>query len=272
MLTSASESRAREIADYLEGQNRERQAVERKIVEQAIAQVTENKLDGDDSRAIVLGHESWHAGVVGIVASRLVDKFHRPAVLVALSNGHGQGSGRSVAGFNLAKALEACGEHLQSFGGHEMAAGLKIESSRFEAFRDAFADYARRTISEDLLTPRLSIDAVAELAEITPALVSDLARLAPFGNGNPRPILCCRNLRTAFPARRVGKTGDHLQLTVRQGAAQMKCIAFGHGALESSLTTGTPIDLAVEPILNEFNGRTQVELEVKDIQFARLGG
>lgn len=271
MLTTATESRAHEIAEYLEGQNRERQAVERKIVDQAIAQVAERGLDADDSRAIVLGDETWHAGVIGIVASRLVDKFHRPAVLVSLVNGHGQGSGRSISGFNLAKALQACGEHLQSFGGHEMAAGLKIESARFEAFREAFNDYARRTISAESLAPRLRIDAVAELPEITAALVNDLARLGPFGHGNPRPLLCCRNLKVAQPPRRVGKTGDHLQIVVRQGQAQMKCIAFGYGAMEPSLQPGTIIDLAVEPQLNEFNGQTRVELGVKDLQFPKLG-
>ena len=269
MLTSADESRAREIAAYLEAQNRARQALERKIFEQAVAQVTDGKLDGDGHCAIVLGHAEWHAGVIGIVASRLVDRYHRPAVMVALQNGHGQGSGRSIAGFHLARALEACADHLDAYGGHEMAAGLKVQTSKFPDFRARFCEHAATLIRPEMLTPELKLDADAELSQVTAALVTDLHRLAPFGHGNARPVLCCRNVQVAMTPRRVGKSGDHLQLVVRQGRHQLKCIAFGYGHLDASLPPGTTIDLAVEPVFNHFNGRTTVELEVKDLHFPR---
>ncbi len=268
MLTAADEPRAEEIATYLEEQNRERQAMERDILEQALHQAAELKLDTGDSRAIVLGGEGWHAGVIGIVASRIVDRFHRPAIMVALNNGIGQGSGRSISGFHLARALEACGEHLEAFGGHEMAAGLKVRTENFEAFRHSFTDHATRMLAPEQLVAELKLDCLADLQNVTEALVNDLKRLGPFGHGNRKPILCCKGLTLSGTPRRVGKAGDHLQLYVRQGNAQMKCIAFGAGELFDRLQPGTTIDIAVEPQINEFNGRISVELEVKDLQFA----
>jgi single-stranded-DNA-specific exonuclease len=268
MLTKADAARAAEIAGYLEKKNRERQAMERQILEQALEQVTLNKFDQDDCRAIVLGGEGWHAGVIGIVASRIVDRMHRPTIMIATTNGHGQGSGRSIPGFNLARALEACGQHLEAFGGHEMAAGLKIQTENLAAFRAAFCEHATTVLSPEMMVPELQLECLAELNSLTDALVKDLKRLGPFGHGNRKPLICCRGLTIAGPPRRVGKTGDHLQLYVKQGAASMKCIAFNFGGMIEQLRTGTVVDLAVEPQINEYMGRTSVELEVKDLQFA----
>jgi single-stranded-DNA-specific exonuclease len=277
MLTRADAARAEEIATYLEQQNRARQTIERKILAQAVEQVEALKLDGDGNCAIVLGREDWHAGVIGIVASRLVDKYHRPAVVVSLTNGHGQGSGRSIAGFHLSRALEACAEHLDTYGGHEMAAGLKLQTSKFEDFRHDFCEHAGRCLRPEDLVPELRLDCVvADLSQVTEALVADLKRLGPFGHGNPRPVLCCRGMEVAAPPRRVGNGGEHLQLLVRQGARSnggrsasrpMKCIGFGYGTLFDRLAPGTTIDLAVEPGVNEYQGYRNVELEVKDVQF-----
>jgi single-stranded-DNA-specific exonuclease len=268
LLTDASSERATEIAEYLEEQNRARQAIERKILDEAIAQCEQLGYDREDCRAIVLGQADWHAGVIGIVASRLVDRFNRPAVMIALTNGTGQGSGRSISGFHLARALEACGEHLEAYGGHEMAAGLKIRTDNFETFRRAFCDHASQSLSPEQLTPELRIDCLAQLNHITEALVRDMKRLGPFGHGNRKPLLCCRGLTLAAVPRRCGKTGDHLQLFVRQGPDAMRCIAFKSGELFEKLQPGVTLDLAVEPQLNAFNGRVSVELEVKDLQFA----
>jgi single-stranded-DNA-specific exonuclease len=268
MLTKADAGRAGEIAIYLETKNRERQGMERKILEQALEQVTLNNFDQEDCRAIVLGGEGWHAGVIGIVASRIVDRTHRPTIMIATTNGHGQGSGRSIPGFNLARALEACGMHLDAFGGHEMAAGLKIQTAKLPEFREAFCKHASDVMSAEMMIPELRLECLAELNLLTEALVKDLKRLGPFGHGNRKPLLCCRGLTIAGPPRRVGKTGDHLQLYVKQAQASMKCIAFNYGNMIDQLRTGTVVDLAIEPQLNEYMGRTSVELEVKDLQFA----
>jgi single-stranded-DNA-specific exonuclease len=268
MLTDADPAKADEIAEYLENQNRARQATEKKILEEALAQIEERGYGKDDHRAVVLAGEGWHPGVIGIVASRIVDRFHRPAIMIALNNGTGQGSGRSVSGFHLAKALELCGEHLEAFGGHEMAAGLKIRSENFETFRDAFLAHANQAIDPTLLIPELRLDCEAQLMHMSEALVNDLARLGPFGHGNRKPLLCCRGVTLAGAPRRVGKTGEHLQLYIRQGQTFMRCIAFGAGDWFEKLNEGMTLDLAVEPQINEFNGRTNVELMVKDLQIA----
>jgi single-stranded-DNA-specific exonuclease len=148
-----------------------------------------------------------------------------------------------------------------------MAAGLKLQPAKFADFRAAFCEYASQTISPEILVPQLHLDSLADLQHVTQALVIDLKRLGPFGHGNRKPLLCCKGVTLASPPRRVGKTGDHLQLFVRQGGTAMKCIAFGLGEMFDKLKQGMMIDLAVEPQINEFNGRTNVELEVKDLQF-----
>ncbi|HEX8520857.1 MAG TPA: single-stranded-DNA-specific exonuclease RecJ [Tepidisphaeraceae bacterium] len=268
MLTVADDAKALEIANYLEEQNRERQSVERQICEQAIEMVQQQKMDQEDCRAIVLGSDQWHPGVIGIVASRLVEKFCRPTILVGFNeHGIGQGSGRSIGGFHLAKALEACGEHLQAYGGHEMAAGLKVMPENFEKFRACFCAYAKEHLEPEHLVPELKLDAEAQLRQVTPAMVDELQRLAPFGHGNRRPVFCIKGAELAAPPRRVGKTGDHLQLFVRQGNATMKAIAFNAGVLFDRLVAGVRIDVAFEPTLNTYNGYTNVELEVKDLHF-----
>jgi single-stranded-DNA-specific exonuclease len=186
---------------------------------------------------------------------------------VGLNNGQGQGSGRSIAGFHLSRALHACGEHLETYGGHEMAAGLKVRAEKFEDFRAAFCAHAAEKLTPKMLVPELKIESLADLRHMTVALVNDLARLGPFGHGNRKPLLCCKDLTIATSPRRVGKTGDHLQLQVRQGDQMIKCIAFNAGALFDRLKPGTKIDLAVEPTINDYQGRANVELEVKDLKF-----
>lgn len=266
MMTVATAERATEIADYLEAQNKDRQATEKKIVDAAVEQVKSQKLDSDGNCAIVLAGEGWHPGVIGIVASRIVDKFHRPAVIIALADGIGAGSCRSIPGFHLAKALTACGEHLVSYGGHEMAAGLKVKTENLEAFREAFCKHAATLISAEMLQPELKLDVEADLKQIDLGLVKDLARLGPFGNGNRKPLLVCRRLEIAQPPKRVGKTGDHLQITFKQPGKLMKGIAFGMGPLADTLRVGMNVEVAAEPTINEFNGYTNVELMVKDIR------
>jgi single-stranded-DNA-specific exonuclease len=267
MLTTATEERAREIAAFLTDQNRARQELEKNILARAMEQIDANGWSDPSHRGLVLAGEGWHAGVIGIVASRIVDRFRRPTVMIGLNNGQGQGSARSITGFHLSKALEDCREFLLAHGGHEMAAGLRIESGRVEDFRRAFGEIARRDVTDEMLVPQLRLESIAELGQVTEALVSELRRLGPFGHGNPRPLLCVKDVFVAAVPRRVGKTGDHLQLIVKQGARSIRCIGFRYGELFDRLGPGTKIDLAVEASVNEFNGRSNVELEIKDLQF-----
>lgn len=266
MLTTADAPRAAEIATYLEQQNRQRQAVEKATLEQVLAEAARLGDDGDDSRAVIVAGKDWHPGVIGIVASRVVDRLHRPAIVISLSEEHGAGSGRSIAGFHLAKALHGCTDLLLSHGGHEMAAGLKVKPENVEALRERFQGYARENIAAEQLVPVLNLDAEVELSDVTAALVNDLARLGPFGHANRKPLLACRGAEVATTPRRVGKTGDHLQLTLRQNGVTMKGIAFSQGPLADQLRPGDAVDIAFEPGLNTWNGRTSVEVQIKDIR------
>lgn len=266
MLTEANEAEALETATYLEEQNRARQVMERAILDQALAQLDAAGSAAEQEHAVVLASDQWHAGVIGIVAARLVERFCRPTVLISLTDGQGQGSARSIPGFHLANALAACSAHLISHGGHEMAAGLKIKREEFDPFRAAFNDYARRHVDAAMMQPQLQLEAPARLGDMTEALVADLQRLGPFGNANRRPIWLFRDVQLALAPRVVGKTGQHLQLLVKQGDMRMKCIAFGLARVADKLTPGASLELAAEPMINQFNGRRSVELEVKDLR------
>jgi single-stranded-DNA-specific exonuclease len=269
LLTKADEGRANEIAAYLETQNRERQAIERQIAGEAMDQAAKLGFDREDCRGMVLASDKWHPGVIGIVASRMVNRFNRPAVMIALSNGHGQGSGRSIPGFHLARALHACREHLEACGGHEMAAGLRLDSSKLELFREAFCDYARKMVTDEMLEEEIRLDCLAALGDLSEPLVTAMQRLGPFGTGNPKPALFCRGVEVAGQPRRVGKNGNHVQIQVKQNKTFMRCIAFNHGDWCEKLTPGMKVDLAVEPNINEYNGYRNVELEVKDARLSQ---
>jgi single-stranded-DNA-specific exonuclease len=264
MLTEASAERAFEIANFLETQNRERQATERGILEQAIQQATLLGCDRSDCRAVVLGAEGWHQGVVGIVASRLVERFHRPTIMIALNNGHGHGSGRSINGFHIARALDVCHEYLNTHGGHEMAAGLSLDTPRLVAFREAFCKHAGEMLTAEQLIPEITLETTAELPQVTTALVKDLQRLGPFGQGNRKPLICLPRVIVASPPRRVGKTAQHAQLVIRQGNTTIKCIVFNASEDLDQLKPGTTIDVAGEAQLNEFNGYVSVQIRVED--------
>ena len=266
LLTRAAGPRAAEIVKELSQQNASRQAEEKRIFDQAMAQAESEGYDRDDNkRGVVLGAEGWHSGVIGIVASRVVSRLNKPVVIVSLANGHGQGSARSIPGFHLARALDACRAHLQSCGGHEMAAGLRLDSSKFPDFRAAFNDYARQQVTDDMLVPRLRLDCTAALRQITGALVTEMQRLGPFGMDNAKPLLCCASVEIAGLPRTVGN-GAHVQFQVKQDNLHIRCIAFNQPDLAARLRPGMHVDLAAEPMVNEYQGRQSIELEVKDVR------
>ncbi len=267
LLTRATPERAREIAIYLDAQNRSRQALERRIFKKACEMVTAARMDSDGCRAIVLADEQWHAGVIGIVASRLVDRYGRPTIMIALENGGGQGSGRSIRHFDLNEALRACSDHLLTYGGHAMAAGLKIAADRVAAFREAFVQRANQVLTARDLCPSLQLDAETTLAELTEPVVEAILGLGPFGVGNPKPRFATGWVELVGAPRTCGSDAEHLQFTVRDGQCIRKAIAFRQAAHAQALLDHRRCRLAFEPIINEFNGRRSVELQVADIQF-----
>ena len=264
LLTEASPQRACEIAAFLVQQNAERQKVEKAIAEQAIQKVIDGKLDDPALRAIVLAAEDWHSGVIGIVASRLVERFGRPAVMISLKNGQGHGSCRSVAGFNMHDALSACAPYLIGFGGHAMAGGLRIEADKVPAFADALRGYAAERLVDQPLARPLRIDAEVTLGLLTYPTVQHLARLAPFGQGNPAPLVAVRSCKLMKPPRRMGRNGNAASLLLGQNGTSLRAVGFGMGDLADRLAGASVVDIAAEPMINTFNGSTHVELRLKD--------
>lgn len=271
LLTTEDAARAGAIASELCAQNEARRETERRIFERAAALVTERGLDGPGSRSIVLADAGWHPGVIGIVCSRLVQAFGRPTVLLCLEeDGSAKGSGRSVEGYDLHGALGACAEHLESFGGHDMAAGLRVRAGRVEAFAEALGAHAACLLSEEDLLPSASPDCDATIDELTPLSVTQLEGLGPFGRGNPKPLLRLRGVAVER-SETMGARGKHLSLRVRAGGRSMRLVGWSRGAWAGELRSGDRLDALVTPKINRWNGRTSVEGEVADVMVVRDG-
>ena len=265
LLTTNSPERAREIADYLIRQNTQRQNVERSITQQAEEMVRNTGLDNPDNCAIILANEGWHAGVIGIVASRMVDRFHRPTIIISIDGDVAQGSARSIDGFHISDALTACERYLISYGGHAMAAGLKVPTDKLDDFKQEFAQYAREHLSESQLTPTLHIDAVTTISALSHNVVDQLERLAPFGAKNPRPIVALRNCTLLGAPKRMGRNGQTMGLLLQQGDSTMRAVGFNMGDLTDALAGVRKVSVAAQPVLNRFNGKTNVELRLSDV-------
>ena len=269
LLTTATPDRAKEIAQYLESQNKERQSEERKMLDVARAQIEnrKSKIENEDA-VLVVSHESFHAGIVGNVASRIVDLYHRPTFVLAQSEtgaGELHGSARSITGFELHLAIEHTRDLLTSGGGHAMAGGVKLPLANLDAFRDRLNAFASEKLTDDLLTPSMTLDGTLSLDDCKTEVIAHLEKLEPFGRGTPAPRCRVADVRLSAPPRRVGATGAHLQLTISRGNRVARCIAFKMGDVEPQLPVGTELHLVVEPKIDCFNGNTRVDLVVSDI-------
>jgi single-stranded-DNA-specific exonuclease len=265
LLTTTSPQRADVLADYLERQNHERQLIERRILQEARDLAA---LEGD-APALVLASAEWHPGLLGVVASRLVDQFARPVLMIALRDGHphGQGSGRSVPGFKLHEALQECTADLVSHGGHATAAGFRIVPDAIDGFRQRFYSVAQRHFGPEPPAHRLEIDAEVPLSALTTGLLQSLELLEPYGSGNPQPLLLADQLQVVGEPRRVGGGERHLSFRVRQHGKEIRAIAFGMGdRVEELMSEGGKCCLVFTPRLNEWQGYRSVEIEVRDFQ------
>jgi single-stranded-DNA-specific exonuclease len=263
LLLTDDEQRADELAAELESLNRDRQAVEDRILREALAQVAAWPESQQSRRGYVIAGEDWHRGVIGIVASRLVERFGRPVVLIGGDDEEWTGSGRSIPAFDLHAALGACSEHLERWGGHRAAAGLSIRSERIEMFSAAFAAYAGQTLSEHDLRPVVRIDAVVDGRDLTLDLFEELERLAPFGLGNPNVTL----LAVGCELGELDAVGDgkHLRLAVTANGARSGAIAFGEGASLDRYRRAGLYDVAFRLGANRWNGTVSPQLVVKRI-------
>ena len=267
LLTTRDPHRADQLAEYLDQLNQSRETLERRILKEARAQA-EEAFDPVQDPALVLAAENWHVGVIGIVAGRLVERYHRPVVLIGGGGTPGQpavGSARSPGGFHLAEALDACSEYLLAHGGHAAAAGLKIWPDQIDAFRAAFCEIAAATIAAEDRVAEVVIDAEAVFPQLTMNVVEQIEQLAPFGMGNPRPILCTTDVRLAEPPKRIGGGERHLSVRMEHHGVRLRGVAFGHGEWADELVRlDRPIDVAFRPVINEFRGRRSVEVHLVD--------
>ncbi|MEM9916298.1 MAG: single-stranded-DNA-specific exonuclease RecJ [Planctomycetota bacterium] len=270
LMTDASPGRARELANFLTQENDRRRSTERRIVKQAKAMVEDGDHAADDRRAIVLAHEDWHPGVIGIVASRLVETYHRPAVLLGIDpeKNEAKGSARSIDAVDLHACItEAAAQHCTRFGGHAMAAGLSLPPEKLDAFREALVESVNAVLPAEGLVPTVKIDAELELRDCELGLFHRLESLAPFGRSNPKPRLLVRGAITARPAQRMGGEGKHLSVSLRDDhGTGLRAVGFGLGDLADDLPGGIAVDVVFQPKTNTWRGVTSPELHLVDIR------
>jgi single-stranded-DNA-specific exonuclease len=241
LLTADDEKIANELAQVLEEENRQRRKIDEDTFLKA-QELAETILNVDNDPAIVLHHEQWHPGVIGIVASRLVEKYYRPTIMMTTVDGIAKGSARSIVGFDIHKALKRVEDKLIQFGGHKYAAGLAVELGKVDEFREAFNIAVEELMTDEVRTPEIRIDAGIKLNELTPRFLRILKEFAPFGPGNMRPVFITRNVEAVGVPKIVGK--DHLRFRVRQDRTVFDAIGFGLGSLIDTIrTSGKSLDI-----------------------------
>jgi len=267
LLTATDPARAATLATYVHELNARRETEERSIVLAATKQAVE-RFDPERDAALVLADRGWNAGIVGIVAGRLAERFHRPVVVIAQGAYEGlvaSGSARSVPGFDVHAALAACRSLLVTCGGHAAAAGLRIDEPRIEAFRQAFVAEVAARMPESLRRAQLTLDGETTLAGLSLEAVERIEQLAPFGQGNRRPVLCASGVTLAEPPRAIGGGGRHLSMRLLQHGATIRGVAFGGAEWLPHLPVpGEPFHVAFKPKINEFRGRRTAEMELVD--------
>ena len=264
LMTTENLPESLKLARELDEENRQRQDLQQSMVDEAIMKVNA-EVDLEKEKAIVLWDDNWHEGVIGIVASKIKETYHRPAVIISLSKGTGKGSARSVKGFDLYENLTECRELLDGYGGHPMAAGLTLNRENLEDFRTRFSNLAYETLADDDLVNSLDIEGEMDLNLIDGRFMDFLEKLAPFGPGNMTPKFITRHVIPVGNPRLVGN-GDHLKFRAKKGETSYDAIGFNMGNHYEKLITGKPIDIAYVVEKNEWQGRTSIQLNIRDIK------
>ncbi len=263
LLTCESYDQALSLARVFEDENRARKKLDEEAFLEA-QQIVEDFLDVDADSAIVLHQERWHPGVIGIVASRLVERYYRPTIMLTTVDGVVKGSARSISGFDIYQALKRCEDKLLQFGGHKYAAGLSVDPDRVDEFKEAFNAVARELLTDELLTPRIHIEAEMDLDELTPKFVSVLNRFAPHGPGNMRPVFAARNVELNGPPRIVGN--NHLRFKVRKNGRVFDAIGFNLGGLMERVQGRNTVDIAFSIDEGEYAGESVPQLKIRDLR------
>ncbi len=263
LLLTSDDGEATMLSAELDGQNRQRREVERQILDAAIEKI-ENQFDAARDAAIVVGARGWHQGVLGIVASRIARRYHRPTIVVGFDeNGIGKGSGRSIEGLNLVEALGCCAERLDKFGGHEMAAGLAVHEENFDVFAEGFRKAARELLPDEALQPCVRLDHELAFTEIDLGFLRWHEMLQPFGNGNPQPLFLAREVEPVAQPRVVND--KHLIFRLRQGNRHRRAVYFD-GA--TNPLPRAPWDIAFRIRADDYEGETLVAMQIEAVRAA----
>lgn len=266
LLLTNDKDEAMQLAGILNRENRTRQKIEARVLGEAMEKV-EKEINFKDSKIIILSGADWHLGVIGIVASRLIEKFYRPTIIIAIKGKIGKGSGRSIDNFHLFNAINSCKEHLIDFGGHEGACGISIEAKNINKFSDDINKYAREELLDEDLYPRLDIDIEVQLSELTEKAIEELGFLAPFGPENPRPTFSSRNVLLKNEPRRIAKRG--FKMWVTDDNVVCEAVSFRSG-LMSMPYKGSRVSLVYSPSINTWQGLPSLQLDLKDLKVIRL--
>ncbi|MEG0500809.1 MAG: single-stranded-DNA-specific exonuclease RecJ [Cellulosilyticaceae bacterium] len=263
LLVTRDLEKAKKIALLLDAENKKRQEMEAQIVEEAQRYIDEN-IDVEKEKIIIVAGKKWHHGVIGIVASRIMGQYYKPTIILTLEDGVYSGSARSIAGFNIFEAINHNRDKLIRFGGHEMAAGLSLDEKMLEIFISDISSYTEEHLAEELLTPCLDIDTEIEANELTLSLCNELEQLEPFGSANPSPTFAISGEIQYI--QQIGQDNKHLKLSIQKGQNVFQGVGFGKGYLAEYLSEGEEVIIAGEIVKNEWNGRTTVQIRIKDIQ------
>lgn len=263
MFLTDDRDRAYELANDLCKENTIRQQTEQQMFAEALEYIEQNPHIKDD-KVLIIPHRNWHHGIVGIVSSKITEKFYKPSILFAIDGDEAKGSGRSISGYNLFEALESCGGLLEKFGGHELAAGLSIKTENIEKFRAAINEYAAVKLEEKVLVPTVSVDAVIKPEYITLETVDEINRLQPFGVDNPTPVFAVRNIKI----HKISTMSDnkHLRMTLLKENKFLDAVGFGMGEYYNYLKEGDIIEVAFGLDINDYRGYKNVQLILKDIK------
>ncbi|MDO9464678.1 MAG: single-stranded-DNA-specific exonuclease RecJ [bacterium] len=264
LLTTDSQEAASDKAKLLCAENINRQETEKEVLASAVEMV-KSSIDLDNEPVIVLESDEWHEGVIGIVASRLVDMFHRPAILICTQKKEAKGSGRSISGFKLIDALRECKDCLIRFGGHSYAAGVTINKDNIKNFRNKINWIAARLITKEHLQPKMRIDLALSPSNITNKFLAEIEHLEPYGMGNSKPVFIAKGLELGFSPRKVG--ADHIKLTLSQQGKQFEAIGFRMADYMDNYRSQNHIDIIYTPQINIWQGRKSLQLNLKDMRF-----
>ena len=270
LLTTESYEKAMPIAEEMETHNQNRREVQNQIQEQAAAKIEKDR-DHEEKRGLVVYDKDWHRGVVGIVASRILNRYYRPVFVLAIDGDEAHGSGRCIEGMNLAHSLNACTDLLVKHGGHQAAAGLTIKTKNIDEFAVRFNQYACDHLSDEDLIPKLKVDLEAQSSHLTLQALEELQQLEPFGEDNPPPRLAMRNLRLQKPPSLIGKEKNHIKLSVTDGGQTLDAVGWQMSDYFIALKgKNVRLDLAFVPEINEWNDSRSIQLKIEDLRIHTL--